>query len=123
MFRIRLAADIRDDRREPAIKDKLLKGSSDGRTYRNYIDGFDMLDYITGKTTESPRKAFIYVTDGGEIAAVRVEDWKRWFWRIVGLPSSLAEPVAKLRVPLLFNLRRDPYERANTTPTLTTTGS
>lgn len=99
---------------EPAIKDKLLKGVAlNGRTYRNYIDGFDMLDYITGKTTESPRKAFIYVTDGGEISAVRVEDWKTVFLENRGVAFEVwREPEAKLRVPLLFNLRRDPYERA-----------
>lgn len=99
---------------EPAIKDKLLKGVAlNGRTYRNYIDGFDMLDYITGKTRESPRKAFIYVTDGGEISAVRVEDWKTVFLENRGVAFEVwREPEAKLRVPLLFNLRRDPYERA-----------
>lgn len=99
---------------EPAIKDKLRKGVElNGRTYRNYIDGMDMLGYITGKTKESPRKSFIYVTDGGEISGVRVEDWKTVFLENRGAAFEVwREPVAKLRVPLLFNLRRDPYERA-----------
>ena len=72
-----------------------------------------MLDYITGRTASSPREAFIYVTDEGEIAGVRRGDWKVLFLENRGQAFEVwREPLARLRVPLLFNLRRDPYELA-----------
>jgi len=98
----------------PDIKEKLLKGVAlNGRTYKNYIDGFDMTDYLSGKAKESPRQAFIYVTDEGDIAGVRRGDWKVLFLENRGQAFEVwREPIAKLRLPLLFNLRRDPYELA-----------
>jgi hypothetical protein len=61
----------------PDIKDKLLKGVElNGRTYKNYIDGYNQLDYLSGKVKESPRNEFIYVNDDGQIVAMRYNDWK-----------------------------------------------
>jgi arylsulfatase len=99
---------------EPAIKDKLLKGTTlNGRPYRNIVDGYDLDDYLTGKADTSPRNAFIYPTDAAEICAVRVGDWKTVYLENRGVGFEVwREPMAKLRVPLLFNLRRDPFERA-----------
>lgn len=99
---------------EPGIKDKLLKGVTlNGRPYRNMIDGYDLNDYLTGKADKSPRNAFIYPTDAAEICAVRVGDWKTVYLENRGVGFEVwREPMAKLRVPLLFNLRRDPFERA-----------
>jgi arylsulfatase len=98
----------------PDIKEKLLQGVAlNGRTYKNYVDGYDMLDYLSGKTKESPRKEFIYVNDDGEIVAIRYQDWKIVFLENRGEAFGVwREPFVQLRVPLLFNLRRDPFERA-----------
>lgn len=96
------------------ISEKLRSGTElNGRTYRNYIDGYNLLDYLTGKTDESPRKEFIYVNDDGQIVAMRIGDWKAVFLENRGQAFEVwREPFTELRVPLLFNLRRDPFERA-----------
>ena len=96
----------------PDIKEKLLKGVElNGRTYKNYVDGYNMLDYLSGKVKESPRKEFIYVNDDGEIVAIRYQDWKIVFLENRGEAFGVwREPFVQLRVPLLFNLRRDPFE-------------
>ena len=61
----------------PDIKEKLLKGVElNGRSYKNHIDGYNMLDYLKGDTDESPRKEFMYIDDGGHVMAIRYEDWK-----------------------------------------------
>ncbi|CAD73460.1 Aryl-sulfate sulphohydrolase [Rhodopirellula baltica SH 1] len=96
------------------IKDKLLKGVElNGRSYKNHIDGYNMLDYLTGESKESPRKEFMYVNDDGQIVAIRYEDWKAVFLENRGVAFEVwREPFTELRVPLLFNLRRDPFEKA-----------
>jgi len=98
----------------PDIKEKLLKGVElNGRSYKNYIDGYNMLDYLTGKTQTSPREVFVYVNDDGDIVAVRWRDWKAVYKENRGEAFGVwREPFTDLRIPLLFNLRRDPYERA-----------
>ena len=73
----RLAADLCRRRRYPDIKEQLLKGTEiNGRNYRNHIDGYNLLDYLSGKTDESPRNEFWYVNDDGQIVAARYDDWK-----------------------------------------------
>jgi len=98
----------------PDIKEKLLKGVDlNGRHYRNYIDGYNMLDYLTGKVKESPRNEFIYVNDDGQIVAMRYDAWKAVFLENRGKAFGVwREPFTELRVPLLFNLHRDPFEKA-----------
>jgi len=99
---------------EPDISKKLLTGYKAGdKTFKVHIDGENMLDYITGKEKESPRKSFFYMSDDAEVMAVRVGDWKL----VLGEQRAeqmrvWMEPLDKLRVPLIFNLRRDPFERA-----------
>jgi arylsulfatase A-like enzyme len=62
---------------DPDIKEKLRKGVKlNGRKYKNYIDGYDLTDYLTGKSDKSPRREFIYVNDDGQIVAIRYDDWK-----------------------------------------------
>jgi len=96
------------------IKERLLKGTTiNGREYRNYIDGYNMLDYLSGKTDESPRHEFWYVNDDGQIVAARYDDWKVVFLENRGKAFGVwREPFVELRVPLLFNLRRDPFEKS-----------
>jgi len=96
------------------IKEKLLKGVElNGRKYKNYIDGYNQLDYLSGKVKESPRKEFMYVNDDGQVVAIRYDDWKVVFLENRGVAFGVwREPFTELRVPLLFNLRRDPFEKA-----------
>jgi arylsulfatase len=96
------------------VKDKLAKGATlNGRSYKNYIDGYNQLDYLSGKAKESPRKEFMYVNDDGQVVAIRYDDWKVVFLENRGEAFGVwREPFTELRVPLLFNLRRDPFEKA-----------
>ena len=99
---------------DPQVADKLRAGVElGGRRYRNYIDGLNQLDYFCGKAEGSPRRDFIYVNDDGHVAAIRVGDWKAVFLENRGEAFGVwREPFVELRVPLLFNLRRDPFEKA-----------
>ncbi|WP_145304406.1 arylsulfatase [Planctopirus ephydatiae] len=96
------------------IKQKLAQGVElNGRKYRNYVDGYNQLDYLGGKTDQSPRNEFIYVNDDGQIVALRYDAWKAVFLENRGEAFGVwREPFTELRVPLLFNLRRDPFERS-----------
>jgi arylsulfatase len=96
------------------IEQKLKKGVSlNGRNYKNYIDGYNQLDYLSGKAKESPRKEFMYVNDDGQVVAIRYDAWKAVFLENRGQAFGVwREPFTELRVPLLFNLRRDPFEKA-----------
>lgn len=104
---------------EPDIKEKLLKGdvSSLGRTYKVHLDGYNLLPMLTGKSDDSPRKEIFYFSDDGDLTALRYEDWKMIFMeqKSPGTFRVWMEPFVPLRVPLIFNLRRDPYERASIT--------
>lgn len=99
---------------EPKLAEKLREGVDlNGRAYRNYIDGYNMIDYLSGKVEESPRKEFVYVNDDGQIVAMRLGDWKAVFLENRAQTFQLwREPFTELRIPLLFNLRRDPFEKA-----------
>jgi arylsulfatase A-like enzyme len=98
----------------PDIKEQLAEGVElNGRTYRNYIDGQNMLPYFSGEVDESPRDDFIYVNDDGQIVAMRYQPWKVVFLENRGKAFEVwREPFVELRIPLIFNLRRDPFERA-----------
>jgi arylsulfatase len=98
----------------PDIKEKLLKGVElNGRTYKNHLDGYNQLDYLSGKTDKSARSEFIYLNDAAEVVAIRVGDWKAVYLENRAKQLQVwREPFIQLRLPLLFNLRRDPFERA-----------
>jgi len=100
---------------EPNIKEKLLKGHKAGdRTYKVHIDGYNFLPYLTGKEEKGPRKDMFYFTDDGSFSALRYGDWKLLF-RIQEAHSLdvWAKPFTNLRIPRVFNLRQDPFERAD----------
>ena len=99
---------------DTTIKQRLLEGVElNGRKYRNHLDGYNMLEYLSGKTDKSPRNEFWYVNDDGQIVAARIGDWKAVFLENRGQAFGVwREPFVELRVPLLFNLRRDPFELA-----------
>jgi len=100
------------------VKEDLLDGVTvpemAGREYRVHLDGYNILPHLTGESEESPREEILYFTDDGDLSALRYNDWKLIFleqkkW---GTMRAWVEPFTPLRAPLLFNLRRDPYERA-----------
>ncbi|MCB0426786.1 MAG: arylsulfatase [Mangrovimonas sp.] len=99
---------------DPNIAEKIKKGYTvNGKTYKNFIDGVNQLDYLTGKIKESPRKGFVYVDDGGQVAALRYGDWKAMFLENRARQLQIwLEPFVELRAPYLINLRRDPFEKA-----------
>jgi arylsulfatase A-like enzyme len=103
---------------EPDIREKLLKGhDAAGKSFKVYIDGFNQLPYLTGQVEKSPRRGFFYFNDDGDLVALRVENWKVVFMeqRAPGTMRVWAEPFTTLRLPKLFDLRADPYERADIT--------
>jgi arylsulfatase len=102
----------------PDVVKKLEAGySAIGRTYKNHIDGISLLGYLTGKEKDSPRPFFVYISDDGDILAIRYDNWKVVFMeqRLEGTMAVWAEPFVRLRLPKLYNLRTDPYEFATTT--------
>jgi len=103
---------------DPDIAERLKAGAElNGRQYRVHLDGHNQLDYLTGATDESPRKHFFYVSDDGDLTALRYDNWKFVFLeqRATGTLQVWMEPYTELRVPKIFNLRTDPYERADQT--------
>ncbi|MBS1124739.1 MAG: arylsulfatase, partial [Deltaproteobacteria bacterium] len=99
----------------PDVKERLLRGyQPDGRSYKVHVDGYDMLPYLKGEVEASPRKEYYYVNDDGQLVALRFEDWKVVFMEQRAKTMALwAEPFVELRVPKIFHLRRDPFERAD----------
>jgi arylsulfatase len=100
----------------PDIKEQLLEGGVQaiGREYKVHLDGYNILPLLTGKSEESPRKEIFYFSDEGDLTALRYGDWKAIFMEQKAKETLRAwiEPWTPLRVPLIFHLRRDPYERA-----------
>ncbi len=100
---------------ENDVKEKLLKGhDAIGRHYKVHLDGYNFLPFLTGETETAPRHEIFYFSDDGDLTALRYNDWKAVFMeqQTVGTFRVWMEPFVPLRVPLIFNLRRDPYERA-----------
>jgi arylsulfatase A-like enzyme len=115
---------------DTTIKDRLLKGSQVGsKTFKVHLDGYNQLPLLTGQTTQSARDEFYYFDDDGELVAMRYDvvlpdATVPTAWKIVfceqrapgGLPIWM-EPFTCLRLPKMFNLRMDPYERGDVGPT------
>jgi arylsulfatase len=103
---------------DPDVTEKLLKGYKVGAmTYKVHLDGFNLLPYLTGEAQKSPRESFIYINDDQQVVALRYDNWKLVFLeqRVQGTLRIWAEPFVGLRLPKMFNLRTDPYERADIT--------
>ena len=103
---------------EPDVAAKLLKGhEAAGKTFKVHLDGFDQLAYLTGKADKGARDDFFYFDDDGALVAMRYQNWKAVYseQRAPGTLRIWAEPFTNLRVPKLFDLRSDPYERADIT--------
>jgi arylsulfatase A-like enzyme len=100
------------------IIDKLLKGHKIGDiTYKVHLDGHNLVPYLTGEVAKSPRQWFLYVNDDQQLVALRYDNWKIVFMeqRQPGTMRVWSEPFVTLRVPKLYNLRTDPFERADIT--------
>jgi arylsulfatase len=102
----------------PNVKEELLKGKAVGeKTFKVHLDGYNFLPYLTGKVDKGPRREIFYFSDDGDLTALRYNDWKLIFMeqRDPGTFSVWQNPFTPLRIPLIFNLRRDPYEFAQIT--------
>jgi len=100
------------------VKQELLKGkSANGRDFKVHLDGYNFLPYLTGKSNEGPRHEIFYFSDDGDLTALRYDDWKAVFMeqRAEATFQAWREPFVPLRIPLIVNLRRDPYERGMVT--------
>jgi arylsulfatase len=101
---------------DPDIKDRLLKGADvGGKTFKVHLDGYNQLPFLTGQQPKSARDWFAYFNDDGVLVAYRLGDWKAVFVEMKhpGGFQVWQEPFTTLRVPKLFHLRMDPYERAD----------
>lgn len=101
---------------EADIAAKLKEGHrAAGKDFKVHLDGYDFLPYLTGEVPKAPRREFFYFSDDGVLVSARIGDWKTVFaeqrahrfdvWR---------DPFVTLRIPKVFHLRRDPFERADT---------
>ncbi len=100
------------------VKKELLKGKkADGKKFKVHLDGYNILPVLTGKEDKSPRHEIFYFSDDGDLTALRYDDWKLIFMeqRVEETFQCWMEPFVPLRIPLIFNLRRDPYERSQKT--------
>jgi arylsulfatase len=98
------------------IKARLLKGANvSGKTFKVHLDGYNQLPYLTGQQPKSARQEFAYFNDDGVLVAYRLDDWKAVFVEMKhpGGFQVWMELFTPLRVPKLFHLRMDPYERAD----------
>ncbi|NRH28365.1 arylsulfatase [Pseudomonas sp. MS19] len=98
------------------IKERLLKGTDlNGKNFKVHLDGFNQLDYLTGKADKGARDEFYYFNDDTDLVAMRFGNWKVVFCeqREPGGMKVWSEPFVCLRLPKIFNLRMDPYERAD----------
>jgi arylsulfatase len=98
---------------EPELVDKVKKGYKMGdKTYKVHLDGYNLMPFLSGEEKKSPRQGFIYWSDDGDCMAIRVDRFKAVFaeQRAEGL-NVWREPLVGLRVPKIFDLRADPFER------------
>jgi arylsulfatase len=103
---------------DPNVKENLKKKKKRRQKgFRVHLDGYNFLPYFTGEEEKGPRKEVFYFSDDGDLTAVRYNDWKAVFMeqKTEGTLRVWMDPFVPLRVPLIFNLRRDPYERAEVT--------
>ena len=109
VFRLLAAAGDTD------VKENLKQGAEyNGKEYKVHLDGYNFLPYLTGQEEAGPREDFFYWNDDGNLVGLRFRDWKLVFMEQRGHGFDVwVEPWEILRVPKIFNLRRDPFERAD----------
>ena len=100
------------------VKQALLSSYKAGdKSYRVHLDGYNLVPFLTGQSPGSPRREFVYFSDDGDLVGLRYDNWKFVYaqQRAAGTFAVWVEPFVKTRIPLIFNLRTDPYERATIT--------
>jgi arylsulfatase A-like enzyme len=104
---------------EPDLVDKLVKGTTlNGKTFKVHLDGYNLMPYFKGEAKGSPRDEFLYWSDDGDLMALRYRNWKVAFLEQhteINPETPLGVwqgQFTKLRVPMLYNLRADPFEKA-----------
>ncbi|MFK5982828.1 MAG: sulfatase-like hydrolase/transferase, partial [Flavobacteriaceae bacterium] len=100
------------------VKEELLSGKKAGsKTFKVHLDGYNFLPFLTGKEKKGPREELFYFSDDGELMALRYYDWKVVFMKQneAGTMLTWSTPMETMRVPWIYNLRRDPYEFATVT--------
>jgi len=104
---------------ESGLAEKLKGGSTlNGRSFKVHLDGYNLLPFLKGEQKESPRKEFLYWSDDGDLMALRVQNWKASFLEqhtqlTAETPLGVWQGgFSKLRAPMIYNLRADPYERS-----------
>jgi arylsulfatase len=107
-----LMAAVGDD----SVKADLQSGRSTGnKQFKVHLDGYNFLPFLTGESKAGPRREFFYFSDDGVLTGVRVGDWKLVFAEQRAARFDVwRDPFVTLRIPKVFNLRRDPFERADT---------
>jgi arylsulfatase len=103
---------------DPKVKSKLLTSyKANDKDFKVHLDGYNLVPYLTGKEKRTPRDEFFYFSDGGDLLGVRVKSWKVVFSEqdVTGTFKVWANPFITWRVPYIYNLRTDPYERATIT--------
>jgi arylsulfatase len=96
---------------EPDVVAKLEKGyTANGRQFKIHPDGYNFLPFLKGETKKGPRQEIYYFGQGGELNAVRWNDWKIHFAVMNGNIATGTRDVPGW--PTIVNLRADPYERA-----------
>jgi arylsulfatase A-like enzyme len=94
----------------PDIAKELLNGKEvGGQTYKVHLDGYNQLDFITGKGP-SNRNEIFYFTET-TLGAVRINDYK---YRFTDQPGGWLGNTIQLDWPILTNLKLDPFERTST---------
>ena len=100
------------------VKEKLLTSyKANGKDFKVHLDGYNFLPYLTGKEKKGPREEYFYFSDDGNLLGVRYDNWKVVFSEqdVTGTFKVWSNPFTTWRVPYLYNLRTDPYERATIT--------
>jgi arylsulfatase len=93
---------------EPDVKSKLLKGyKAAGKSFKAHLDGYDQTGLLSGEEPGA-RKEIFYFDAGGNLNALRYNDWKV-HWTV--MEGAINEAYRKTPSwPLIINLRMDPYE-------------
>jgi len=97
----------------PDVVAQCMKGCPlNGKTFKVHLDGYNLMPFFKGDVKESPRKEFLYWSDDGDLFAIRINDWKITFFEQYheGIDIWQRE-YTKMRIPMIYNLRSDPFER------------
>jgi arylsulfatase len=106
---------------DPNLVERLKSGASlSGKSFKVHLDGYNLMPFLKGDRKASPRNEFLYWSDDGDLLALRYQNWKLSFEEQHGeiSPQNPLGPwqsqFTKLRVPNVYNLRSDPFERGPT---------